>query len=413
MKNRTVLHSDANCFYASVEMLLNPDLRGKPVAVCGCVEERHGIVLAKSEAAKKAGVKTGQANWEAMQTCPNLITVPPQYDQYVKFSRLLRNIYQQYSDRVEPYGMDECWIDVTGCTRQYSSGEALANEIRERVKDELGLTVSIGVSFNKIFAKLGSDMKKPDAVTVLDESNWRERIWPLPVSELLYVGRATTKKLMSRSVYTIGDLAHYPLECLKSSFGVNGLMLWCFANGEDTSRVMPDGYSVPVKSVGHGITCTRDLSESRDVWKVLLELSQDIGHRLRVYGFQANGIRLSVRSNDLSGQQYQAQLKWATQSPMEIARAVYKLLEERYSWSMPIRAVTVTAINLTPYNGFVQMDMFGEAVKSIRQHALDDCIDQIRSRFGSRAIYSASLMESLPIPKDGRDEVRMPSMMYM
>ena len=412
MKNRTILHSDANCFYASVEMLLNPELRGKAVAVCGCVEERHGIVLAKSEAAKKAGVKTGMANWEAVQACPNLITVPPQYDQYVKFSRLLRNIYLQYSDRVEPFGMDECWIEATGCMRHYASGEALANEIRERVKEELGLTVSIGVSFNKIFAKLGSDMKKPDAVTVLDETNWQERVWPLPVSELLYVGRATTKKLMSRAVYTIGDLAHYPPQFLKDTFGVNGLMLWCFANGEDTSRIMPDGYSVPIKSVGHGITCTCDLSESRDVWKVILELSQDIGHRLRVYELQANGIRLCVRSNDLSGQQYQAQLPRATQSPMEIARAVHKLLEERYSWSMPIRAVTVTAINLAPYNGCVQMDLFGEAVKSIRQHDLDDCIDRIRSRFGSRSIYSASLMEHLPMPGDGRDEVRMPGMMY-
>ena len=164
--SRTILHSDANCFYASVEMFLNPDLRDKAIAVCGSTEDRHGIVLAKSEKAKKAGVKTGQANWEARQACPGLITVPPQYDQYVKFSRLLRNIYQQYTDRVEPFGMDECWLDVSGCERKYGSGEALAEEIRLRVKEELGLTVSIGVSFNKIFAKLGSDMKKPDAITV-------------------------------------------------------------------------------------------------------------------------------------------------------------------------------------------------------------------------------------------------------
>ena len=412
MSGQVILHSDANCFYASVEALLNPSLRGKAVAVCGCVEDRHGIVLAKSEAAKKAGVKTGQANWEAGRACPGLITVPPQYDQYVKFSRLLRNIYLQYSDRVEPFGMDECWIDATGCMQRYSSGEELANEIRERVKEELGLTVSIGVSFNKIFAKLGSDMKKPDAVTVLDESNWQERIWPLPVSELLYVGNATTKKLMTRGVLTIGDLAHYPAQCMKDAFGVNGLMLWSFANGQDTSRIMPDGYTVPVKSVGHGITCTCDLSESQDVWKVMLELSQDIGHRLRVYELQANGIRLYVRSNDLSGQQYQAQLPRASQSPMEIAQAVHALLEQRYSWAQPIRAVTVTAINLTPYNGCVQLDLFGDAIKSVRQHTLDDCIDKIRERFGSRAIYSASLMGNLHMPGDGRDEVRMPGMMY-
>ena len=270
MLERTILHSDANGFYASVEMLLNPELRGKAVAVCGSTEERHGIVLAKSERAKKAGVKTGMANWEARKACPGLITVPPQYDQYCKFSRLLRNIYLRYTDLVEPYGMDECWLDVTGSTRLCGSGESIAEEIRKTVREELGITVSIGVSFNKIFAKLGSDMKKPDAVTVLDKANWRERIWPLPVSELLYVGRATTRKLMSRCVYTIGDLAQLDPELLRSWFGKNGLMLWAFANGEDTSRVKPDGYEMPIKSVGHGITCSCDLHEEEEVWKMCI-----------------------------------------------------------------------------------------------------------------------------------------------
>lgn len=273
MRNRCILHSDANCFYASVEMLLNPELRGKAVAVCGSTEERHGIVLAKSELAKKAGVKTGQANWEARQACPGLIVVPPHYDQYCKFSRLLRNIYLRYTNLVEPYGMDECWLDVTGSTQLYGSGEQIAEEIRQTVKDELGITVSIGVSFNKIFAKLGSDMKKPDAVTVLDDSNWRERIWPIPVSELLYVGRSTTRKLMERCVYTIGDLAKTDPSILTSWFGKNGMGLWIFANGEDGSRVMPDGYEAPIKSVGHGITCSCDLHKNEEVWKVMLELT--------------------------------------------------------------------------------------------------------------------------------------------
>lgn len=412
MKERYILHSDANSFYASVEMLLDPSLRGKAVAVCGSTEERHGIVLAKSELAKKAGVKTGQANWEARQACPGLIVVPPQYEQYCKFSKLLRNIYLRYTDLVEPYGMDECWLDVSDSYRLYGSGEKIAEEIRRTVKDELGLTISVGVSFNKIFAKLGSDMKKPDAVTVLGRDNWKERIWPLPVSELLFVGRATTKKLINRNVYTIGDLANVPVEYLHSWFGKNGVMLWRFANGEDMSRIMQNEYEAPIKSVGHGITCSCDLHSNEDVWKVILELTQDIGHRLRAYGLAAKGIRLMIRSNDLAGCQYQMQLRYPSQSPLEIAQAARILFLERYSWNMPVRAISVTGINLVPSDQPSQLDLFGDETKRIRLQKLEDCIDEIRGRFGKHSIYAASLMGDLHMPNDGRHEVTMPGMMY-
>lgn len=412
MNERFILHSDANSFYASVEMLLNPDLRGKPVAVCGSTEERHGIVLAKSELAKKAGVKTGQANWEARQACPNLVVVPPQYDQYCKFSKLLRNIYLRYTDLVEPYGMDECWLDVTHSRNLHGDGVKIAEEIRSTVKRELGLTVSIGVSFNKIFAKLGSDMKKPDAVTVLPKDDWQSRIWPLPVSELLYVGRATARKLISRNVLTIGDLAKTDPELLQGWFGKNGIMLWCFANGKDMSRVMPDGYEAPIQSVGHGITCSCDLQSNDEVWKVMLELSQDIGHRLRSYNLAAKGVRLAVRGNDLYGQQYQAQMLYPSQSPLEIAQAARLLFAKRYGWETPVRAVCVTGINLISNNYPVQIDVFGDEVKRLRRQKLEDCIDEIRGRFGKRAIVAAALMGDLHMPQDGRHEVTMPGMMY-
>lgn len=408
-----ILHSDANSFYASVEMELNPELRGKAVAVCGCVEERHGIVLAKSEAAKKAGVKTGQANWEARQTCPELITVEPHYDEYLKFSGLLRNIYHDYSDRVEPFGMDECWIDVTGCGKKYGSGGNLANIIRERVKEELGITISVGVSFSKVLAKLGSDMKKPDAVTVLDEEHWKEKVWPLPVSELLYIGNATARKLISRAVYTIGDLAALSPECLQSWFGKNGLLLWCFANGEDASRVMPCDYQVPVKSVGHGITCTCDLDNTEDVWRVMLELSQDVGHRLRLYGLSARGVCLTVRGNDLGFEQYRTMLRAPSQSPTEIARTVFDLFGQRYKWENTVRAITVTAINLETGIRPVQLDVFGDADKRIRRQKLDDCIDGLRERFGARSVVAASLMGDMHMPGDGRQNVEMPGYMFM
>lgn len=229
MLERAILHSDLNCFYASVEMMLDPRLRGKAVAVCGSTEDRHGIVLAKSELAKKAGVKTGMVNWEAQKLCKDLIVVPPQYDQYLKFSKLTQAIYGRYTDLIEPFGMDECWLDVSGSKSVCGDPMQIAESIRQTVKDELGLTVSIGVSFNKIFAKLGSDMKKPDAITEITEEGFKEKIWNLPCSELIYCGPATTKKLNRVGIYTIGQLAQADPKWIHQMLGVNGYALWTYA----------------------------------------------------------------------------------------------------------------------------------------------------------------------------------------
>ena len=406
MSDRIILHSDLNCFYASVEMLLDPSLRGKAVAVCGSTEERHGIVLAKSELAKKAGVKTGQANWQARQACPNLIVVPPQYDEYLKFSKLVRSIYLRYTDLVEPYGMDECWLDVSGCRKLYGSGQEIAEQIRQTIKEEIGLTVSIGVSFNKIFAKLGSDMKKPDAVTVLEENNWRERIWPLPASDLLFVGRSTSRKLACRNVNTIGDIAHLPVEYMQKWFGKNGVVLWRYANGLDCSRIMHTEYESPMKSVGHGITCSCDLTSNNDVWKVILELSQDVGRRLRLHGLAAQAVQLQIRASGLGFEQYQIPVSFATQSPLEIAQAAKILFEKRYRWNEPVRAVCVRAINLIPRSRPIQLDLFGDNERHARREQLDDCIDDIRRRFGSHSIISAALIGDLHMPDDGREKVK-------
>lgn len=266
---RAILHSDLNCFYASVETMLNPTLRDKAVAVCGSTEDRHGIVLAKSEKAKKAGVKTGMVNWEARSICKDLIIVPPQYDQYLKYSQLTRAIYQRYTDLIEPFGMDECWLDVTG-SRVCGDPMTIAEKIRKTVREELGLTVSIGVSFNKIFAKLGSDMKKPDAITEITPGNFKDKVWPLDASEMIYCGTATRKKLHLYGIDTIGDVANSDSELLHRLFGKNGYDLWTFANGKDSSRVMHKDFVSPIKSVGHGITCISDLENEDEVWRVML-----------------------------------------------------------------------------------------------------------------------------------------------
>ena len=409
---RVILHSDLNCFYASAEINENPALRGKKVAVCGSTENRHGIVLTASYPAKRAGVRTGMANWEAEQACPGLIMVPPHYDLYLKYSRLVRRIYRRYCNDIEPFGMDENWLSIDGISNPATDGLEIAEEIRQAVKDEIGLTVSIGVSFNKIFAKLGSDMKKPDAVTVITKENFRDKVWPLPASDLLYVGRATTRKLAKYNVHTIGELAMCTPDMMHSSFGKNGLMLWAFANGLDCSPVMPADYTVPVKSVGHGTTCVRDLESNYEVWQVMYELAQDVGHRLREYRLMANGVQITVRDTDLGWQQFQCPLRYSTQSPLEIAQAAFALFVEKYWWPKPVRALTVRGIKMSDANAPVQVDMFNDYQRREKQRSLDDAIDEIRRRWGYTAIRPASLMGHMLLATDKCETVPLPGLMY-
>lgn len=409
---RAILHSDLNCFYASVEMMLDPSLRGKAVAVCGSTEDRHGIVLAKSEKAKKAGIKTGMVNWEARQLCKDLIVVPPQYDQYLKYSKLTQAIYQRYTDLIEPFGMDECWLDVTGSRMVCGDAMTIAEDIRRSVREELGLTVSIGVSYNKIFAKLGSDMKKPDAITEIRRDTFQEKVWPLHCSEMIYCGRATTAKLANFGIHTIGDVAKTDPSFLKQLLGVNGVALWRYANGTDSSRVMHQDFVSPVKSVGHGITCVADLVNEEEVWKVILALCQDIGHRLRLHELSARGVQIAVRGNDLFGSQFQCKLPFKTQLPSEIGSAAFRLFQERYRWSSKVRAVTVRAIDLVPQNEADQLSMFVDTERLTRREKLEDAIEELRGRFGKNAITYGILLGDLKMPDDGRHSVKMPGMMY-
>ena len=382
------------------------------MAVCGCTEDRHGIVLAKSELAKKAGVKTGMVNWEAKQCCRDLIIIPPQYDQYLKYSKLTQAIYQRYTDMVEPFGMDECWLDVTGSRYVCGDARMIAENIRRSVKEELGLTVSIGVSFNKVFAKLGSDLKKPDAITEISPESYKEKVWPLPCSDMIYCGPATTKKLAQYGIHTIGDVAVCDPLFLKGLLGVNGLALWTYANGRDHSRVMHKDFVSPVKSVGHGITCISDLENEEEVWKVIFALSQDIGHRLRLHNLATRTVQVHVRGNDLFGSQYQCKLPLKTQLPSEIAAAAFRSFKERYSWSTKVRAVTVRAIELSPKDSAEQLTLFDNVQHRMAMEKVQDTVEEIRGRFGKSAITYACLMGDLKMPTDGRDKVKMPGLMY-
>ena len=260
MRERVIMHIDMNTFYASVAQHLDPKIRNKPVAVAGDPERRNGIILAKSREAKACGVKTAEAIWQARQKCPNLILLPPHHGLYAQYSRRINTIYGQYTDLVEPYGCDEAWLDVTGSTALKGDEKKIADEIRSRVKKELGITVSIGISWNKIFAKLGSDYKKPDAITQFHKENYQSIVWNLPAANLLYVGRSTRTMLNRYGIKTIGKIATSDPDFLERLFGKMGLVLYSFANGWDDSPVEPEGYAAPIKSIGNSTTTPRDLA---------------------------------------------------------------------------------------------------------------------------------------------------------
>lgn len=388
--------------------MLDMSLRGHPVAVGGDVENRHGIILAKNYEAKKYGIQTGEALWQARQKCKDLIIVPPHYEQYVKYSKLAREVYADYTDQIEPYGMDECWLDVSGSVGIKGNGEKIANEIRERMKFELGLSISAGVSFNKIFAKLGSDMRKPDATTLIPEETFKEKIWGLPASDMLGVGRATEKVLSSYGIQTIGQLAAAPPELLKRRLGKCGLMIIQYANGQDHSPVANVDYEAPIKSIGHGITTKEDLENSGEVFNIMLALMQDVGHKLRVYDKNAGGVAIDIRNSELSHRQWQCQIP-PTHSTSILAREAFSLFSRSYRWDHPIRSVTVRAINLSPQSCPQQIDLWTDIATINKMERLDATVENIRDRFGKYAIMPATLCRNIKMPTDREVELRMPT----
>ena len=385
---RTILHSDLNNFYASVECVYEPSLREKPMAVCGDPNARHGIVLAKNMPAKRAGIVTGEAIWQARQKCPGLIVVPPDFKKYLRFSRMMRQIYVDYTNRVEAFGLDECWLDVTDHQR---SGPDIADELRRRAREELGLTVSVGVSYNKIFAKLGSDMKKPDATTVITKENFREKVWPLPAGDLLYVGPATRRKLAGRNIRTIGDIARCAPETLRAALGKNGDMLWAFANGLDHSPVLAAGEEDDIKSVGNSTTTPRDIASDWDAHMTLMLLSESVAERLREHGLCGRVVNLSVRDCDLRTFSCQRKLGHPTALASEVCGCALALFREHYRWERPVRSLGVSVSGLESADGDTQLTMFPDHGRE-RQYDLESAVGDIRRRFGHFAIQRASLI---------------------
>ena len=388
---RTILHVDLNNFYASVECLYRPELRGKPVAVSGDVENRHGIILAKNQLAKVTGVKTGEAIWQAKGKCPGLVCLPPDYRKYLRFSRLARKIYADYTDKIESFGIDECFIDVTGSVVLFGDGEKIAGEIRRRIREEMGVTASVGVSWNKIFAKLGSDMKKPDATTVITEENFRDIVWPLPVEELLYVGRSTKNKLNNRAVFTIGDLAARDVQMLKLALGLWGETLWTFANGLDAAPVAQSGEESFIKSVGNSTTTPRDLVNIEDVKMIVYVLAESVAARLRRHGLKCRTVAVHIRNKELYSFERQGKLPTPSFLASDISGKALELFRQNYTWDRPIRSLGVRGADLVTEHGAVQLDMF--APDSAEQEQLERTLDRLRERFGPYCVRRCALLQ--------------------
>ena len=392
---RTILHSDINSCYASIERLFDPSLAEKPFAVCGDKELRHGIVLSKDDKAKAAGVKTGMAIWQAKQLCPDIVIVPTHFDRYEKYTAMVRKIYAEYTDLCEPFGMDECWLDITGCIACPDPVKT-ANEIRSRVKDEIGITVSIGVSWNKIFAKLGSDYKKPDAITVIDKEHFREMVWPLPSSDLLMVGRSTARTLSRMGICTIGEIANASPELLKASLGKSGLMLYAYANGMDISPVHRIGDRPLPKSIGNSTTTSQDIRNEEEARRTMMILAESVASRLRHEKLMCRTVELSLRDTELNWRSHRMQLRYATDVTAELIDYGMELLHQCHNFAEPLRSMGLRGLELVNSDAPEQVDIFIDYVNLERQRKIDAAVDKIRGKYGNGLIQRASIFGKIP-----------------
>ena len=393
--NRVIFHIDCNKFFASVECLHRPDIRHLPVAVAGSSEKRHGIILTANQIAAKYGVKTAEPIWQALVKCPGLIVVEPNYPLYLRFSHLVKNICSDYTDLVESFGLDECWLDVTDNVNSFKEAEELAHKIRIRIKEELGITVSIGVSWNKVFAKLGSDYKKPDAVTVFSPENYKKLVFPLPVRDLLYIGAATEKKLKSRGIFTIGDIAGSSPEFLCSFLGKNGYMLYCFANGLENTPVANINKQRSIKSIGNSVTAPRDLQSLTDVKLTLSVLCDSVARRLRDQGLRSRTVSISVRNSSLETFSHQTTLDSPTASAVLLLKTAMLLFKESTTPPFNIRSIGISACELSSADASVQLDLFGEVKRNDKIESLEKTVDILKDRFGNDCVKTAAMLSDI------------------
>lgn len=392
--DRVILHSDLNAFFASVETVLNPKLATVPMAVCGEPEKRHGIILAKNELAKASGVVTAETIYAAKQKCPSLVLVRPHHDLYARYSQEVNAIYREYTDLVEPFGIDESWLDVSGSQKLFGSGETIANTLRERIRRETGLTVSVGVSFNKTIAKLGSDLKKPDAVTVIDRAHFREIVWPLPVGALLYVGKSALRVFGEMRIRTVGELAQSSPDFLTYKLGKLGAQLHAYANGQDDEPVRSAYDRREVKSVGNGMTFSHDLYGMDEISVGLDAICDLAAARMRAKGVKCTGVQLAIKDENFVTSQRQKQLIVPTNLARDLREASASLLASSWNPRLGIRSLTVTGIGLVPEDAAQQIGFFDDAAADARADKRERAVDAIRKKFGRGAITSGGVLGS-------------------
>lgn len=410
---RDILHVDMNSFYVSVELRDKPEEMKQAVAVGGDEENRHGIILAKTPLAKKYGVKTGEPIWQAKKKCPNLKVLPPHYDKYVEVSKLAHKIYYSYTNQVEPFGMDECFLDITNSRNLFGPGDVIAESIKNQIHRELRVTVSVGRSFNKVFAKLASDMAGHNEICEINENNFRDIVWSLDVNEMIMIGNRTKKKLNKINIYTLGDLAQTEPTILKNLLGINGLKFRNWANGYDDSNVRDYYVQIPIKTIGRSITCREDLLNKFEVRAVLQELTQDISKRLIENNFLARGIHVGYRDHNLYGRGYDRMFTYPTNSSIEITKLAMEVLHEHRDLENRIRAIYIRAINLVPNNHAMQADLFTDIECHEKRIKLEKTIYAIRKKYGKKSITYANLLGDLKMPDDGREIVIMPHSFFM
>ena len=408
-KNRVILHCDMNGFFASVELLDYPEFRDKPMAVCGDPESRHGIILAKNEIAKRYGIVTAETLWQARKKCPDLQTVPPHHKKYQHYSRLINEIYLQYTDMVEPFSVDESWLDVTASQKLFGNGKQIADKIRHQVKKELGLTLSAGVSFNKIFAKMGSDYKKPDATPVITQENYKNILWPLDIRDLFFVGKATADKLQGIGIHTIGQLAESDRHTVTALLGKQGSIIHDYANGLDQTPVSRFDEREDVKSIGNGSTFRRNLDGIQDIRTAVIALSDTVAVRLRQKKKKAFGVKVDIKDPSLKVISRQQQLDNPTNLAENIADTAVSIIEKSWNLRHPIRMLTVTAINLCPEDQAQQLSLFSsENIQNETGEKMERTMDDIRKKFGRNAITFGRIikndigLESIKSPEDSK-----------
>ncbi len=392
--DRSVLHCDLNNFFASVACLDHPEFKGKPVIVGGSTADRHGIVLAKNELAKKLGIYTGEPLTELKIKYPDIAVVSPNFERYSYYSKIAKEIYSLYTDRVEPFGLDECWIDVSSSTSLFGQDKKIANEISSRIKDETGLTLSIGVSFNKVFSKIGSDMKKPDAITVINKEEYKNIVWPMPTRTIIGIGKSTEEQLFKLGIKTLGQLAEADIKSLYTRLGKIGPRLRSYARGEDWSLISEKDVIPPPKSVGRSVTLKYNIENFDEVFGIFLFLAESIATELRFSSLIAKGISIQMKTANLEGKEFQCILSHPSRTAFFMASEGIKLFKEQYKPDLGLRAVGIRAINLLDESAQYQLNIFDDSKKDIEREILETRMDELRGKYGKGIIKRASIINN-------------------